>query len=211
MTHDKHTRLIRRFARRTDGMAAIETAFVLPIFFGLTFATMEASWLFLRTSIIEQSVAASGRRVLTGLAPASQEVQGTPDEEAERDGIQDLGRDEFFAELCARVRSFGDCDERLSVEVKAFNTLQELVADQTQMTCPNDTGYKFNKMPYDPGSRNSYTLVRACFVVDAFTPGIGLDLRQNQDGTKSIIATHVRRNEPYKTSGGTGGSRGGNG
>lgn len=191
--------LFRRFARRSDGVAAIETALVLPIFFGLVFATMEASWLFFKTSIVEQAVAASGRAVLTGLAPDSQEVQGTPQDEADENGVQDLGRDEFYADLCQRVRAFGECRERLSVEVKAYNTLEELVADQTEITCPNAPGYRFNKVPYDPGTRNSYTLVRACFLVDAFTPGLGLDLRQNPDGTKSIIATHVRRNEPYRT------------
>ena len=194
--------LLARFARRTDGATAVETIFILPIFLAMVFSTIEVGWVFFRTAMVEQAVMDSGRKILTGKAPPSQKVQPEDDADLtllESEGIQDLGRDEFFWDMCERVQFFGDCLNKLAIEVLAFPTLEALLDDQTTVTCPNEPGYKFNKMPYDPGSRNSYTVVRACFIVDVYTPGIGLDLRQNPDGTRSLIAVQVRRNEPYKT------------
>lgn len=195
--------ILDRFARRTDGATAVETIFILPIFFAMVFSTIEVGWVFFRTAMVEQAIADSGRKVLTGQAPPSQKVQqdeeGNPLDLLDEDEGRDLGRDEFFWDLCERVQFFGDCLERLSVEVLAFPTMEALLEDQSVITCPNEPGFKFNQMPYDPGSRNSYTIVRACFVVDVYTPGIGIDLRSNPDGTKSLIAIQVRRNEPYKS------------
>lgn len=199
----RRTGLLRRFARRADGATAVETIFILPIFLAMVFSTIEVGWVFFRTAMVEQAVMDSGRKVLTGKAPPSQKIlvdeDGNPLTEQEAKDAQDLGRDEFFWDLCERVQFFGDCLDKLAIEVLAFPTMQALLDDQTKITCPNEPGYKFNKMPYDPGSRNSYTVVRACFVVDVYTPGIGLDLRSNPDGTKSLIAVQVRRNEPYKS------------
>lgn len=182
--------LLRRFGRRTDGVTAIETAFILPIFLGLVGSTFEVGWVFFRTATVEAVASDAARMVMTGRAPQAGAIQGASCA---------TGSDCFYERICDRVEVFGDCDDHLSVEVRSFETMTEAVAYTTAATCPNSAGYDRSQMEYDPGDRNSYAMVRICFTAKTFNPLIkgGVDLADNEDGTKAIIAVQVRRNEPF--------------
>lgn len=182
-------RTLRRFVRRTDGATAIEAIFIIPLFFAMVFSTFEVGTVFYRTSMVELTATDMTRLVLTGRAPKPGAAGGTASCSA--------GRECFFDAVCERVSTFGNCDAKLSVEVQSFDTIQEVLDDTTLMTCPNQTGYDPALMDYDPGDRNTYTRVRICYLLDVINPALGLSLQDNTDGTKSVIAVQIRRNEPF--------------
>ena len=178
------------FLRRTEGSVAIEAAFIVPIFLALMFSLFEAGWYFYKNALVENAVANSARLVMTGRAPEPGTLGGN--------GTTCLtGKECFYEIVCDSVAMIDGCPGRLSVEVKAYDDIGSLIADGAVMTCPNAPGFKASDMAYDPGSRYDYVLVRICYLVDTINPGLGLSLSGNADGTRSLVSTHVRRNEPY--------------
>lgn len=177
-----------RFRRETDGATAIEAVFIIPIFFALVFSTFEVGYVFFRTAVVETVASDAARMVVTGRAPRAGPIAGA---------ACASGSECFYNTICGRVEVFGDCDEHLSVEVRSFETMAEASAYTAAAICPNTTGYDRTEMEYDPGDRNSYAMVRICFTARSFNPAVGINLAHNDDGTKSLVAVQIRRNEPY--------------
>lgn len=180
--------LLRAFRRRTDGSTAVEAVFIIPIFLALVLSTFEVGWVFLRTSIVETTASDAARLVMTGRAPRAGATAST---------TCASGSDCFYQQICDRLELFGQCDEHLSVEVRSFSTVTEAANYTTATTCPNAPGYDRAGVEYNPGNRNSYSLVRICFLAPTFNPLLGISLADNADGTKAIIAVQLRRNEPF--------------
>lgn len=186
-------KLISLFRKKTDGSTAIETAMVAPVFFALTFSTFEVGHVFFKQSIIEEAAYAAARQVRVGQAVAADYVN----EDASGDECS-TGRECFYDDVCERVEIFGDCSKYLSIEVRQFASFEEVVAAADEgMKCPNNPGYVFDAQPYEPGRRNEVIRVRICYLIRTFNPAIGLNLANNEDGTRSIIAIAIHRNEPY--------------
>ena len=183
-------RTLRRFLRRPDGSVAVESIFVIPVFFTMVCSLIEIGAVFYRTSMIDLAANDMARVVLTGQAPA----KGVAGAIA---GVCDAGNECFFDQVCERVSVFGDCDEKLSVEVASFDTIGELVSYTSTLECPNAPGYTQAGQPYDPGDRLTYTYVRVCFLIDILNPIVGASFATNPDGTRSIVSVAIRRNEPY--------------
>src|SRR5438105_324243 len=59
-------RRLRRLARSTAGLTAVETALVMPPFILLTFGLIETAMLFFVATTLEGQVAAAGRQIRTG-------------------------------------------------------------------------------------------------------------------------------------------------
>ena len=183
-------RSLGSFARSRRGAAAIETAFIAPVFFALVFSVCEAGWFFFRSSMVDQAVLTASRTVMTGSAPK-------PGEAGAEENVCTLGETCFYDQICEKVEMFGECAKQLSVEVRAFDSMAALTAATDAMTCPNAPGYKAVDMSYEPGDRYDYVRVRVCFLMKTLNPALGLSLAQNPDGTRSLVTMQVRRNEPY--------------
>ena len=181
-------RHLRALARRTDGATAIEAAMIMPLFFGMVFSTFEIGFFFYRTATIEAVATDAARLVITGRAPQAGTVEG-------RDCA--TGSACFYDTICERVDTFGDCQTQLTVEVRSFETMVEAAAYDVAATCANAAGYEKAAMEYDPGDRNAYAMVRICFNVKSFNPMLGLNMAKNDDGTRSVVAVQIRRNEPF--------------
>ena len=185
---------LSRFQRNTDGVAAIEAAFIVPIFFALVFSTFEVGWVFFRTASIETVAVDAARMVMTGRAPQVGPVTGADCK---------TGSECFYDRICDQVKMFGDCDDHLSVEVRSFESMSEVAGYAADVTCANAPTYDRSAMEYDPGDRNSYSMVRICFTAKTFNPTLGVNMAHNDDGTHSIVAIQVRRNEPFLSNGQT--------
>ena len=61
-------RCLRRFARRQDGAAAVEFAFIAVPFLALLFAILETALVFFAGQSLESAVADTGRLIMTGQA-----------------------------------------------------------------------------------------------------------------------------------------------
>ncbi|MBB4660069.1 TadE/TadG family type IV pilus assembly protein [Parvularcula dongshanensis] len=181
-------RVLKNFARKTDGVTAIESVFIIPVFFALVFSTFEVGYVFFTTAMVEQSTSINARRVKVGRAfkPGLQ-YNAEP-------GECQTGMECFFDSICSGLIITSNCDN-LAVEVRRFDSFADIPNDE--MNCRDDEGFKFDEQLYEPGDKNDIIRVRVCYNLQTVNPTVGLNLAQNDDGTRSIIAVQIMRNEPF--------------
>lgn len=94
---------LRRWRRDRRGSAAIEFAFIAPMFFGLLFAIFEVALTFFAGQVLENGLQQSARKMFTHQAADSGMTQA-----------------DFIADLCGRVSVLMDCSKlRVNVSVTA--------------------------------------------------------------------------------------------
>ena len=166
------------------GAAAVEFAFIAPMFFALTFSILEAGWYFFVNSAVEQANANAARLIRTGQAQNST-----------------MSKDAFFAEICDVVKTFGSCDEKLTIDVSSYSDFAALAADLSAPVCrdrddPTIEGAQFDSSDY--GAQRQIVRVRVCFLYKPITPGLGLNLRKTAHGERQLISVSIFRNEPFE-------------
>ena len=182
------TRRLKGLAREDDGAAAIEFAMLAPIFFAMIFSIFEGALFFYRTTVVDEALDRASRKIKT-----LQQIQAVDPDAPDACTVE---KDCFFDEVCKVVQYFGDCETKLSVEVQEFDRWEDLNSEaaQEQITCANESGYSYEDMRYDPGTQASIIRVRACYIINTVTPGIGLKLSQS-NGEIALISTYIFRNE----------------
>lgn len=106
-----HVRLraaLRRWRRDRRGSAAVEFAFIAPMFFGLLFAIFEIILTFLAGTVLENGLQQSARLMYTHQAADSGMTQ-----------------QQFVADLCSHVSVLMDCSQ-LRVNVSVFTPGQTI-------------------------------------------------------------------------------------
>ncbi|MEL7487828.1 MAG: hypothetical protein AAGJ87_11505, partial [Pseudomonadota bacterium] len=106
----------------------------------------------------------------------------------------------FYDEICNVVGIFGDCDERLTVDVDRFNNFAELAADASNVQCrdsadPTVEGAQFTNADF--GARRDIVRIRVCFLHRPVNPALGLNLSRNGDGFRELVSVSIFRNEPF--------------
>jgi Flp pilus assembly protein TadG len=170
----------RRFAKCRSGSSAVEFALVAPIFLALTFSIIEAGYFFFVSSAVEAANAKAARLIRTGQAQAGS-----------------ISREAFFEEICDTVELFGDCNERLTVDVARFATFAALAADIAAPVCRDADTDAVDAIPYQTGGAREIVRVRVCYLHKSFNPGLGLNLDRAADGRVKMFSTSIFRNEPY--------------
>lgn len=173
-------RLRSGFARCRSGSSAVEFALVAPLFIALTFSILEAGYFFFVESAVEAANAKAARLIRTGQAQTNA-----------------ISRDAFFDEICDVVELFGDCNERLTVDVAKFASFAELAADVAAPVCRDADPDDVDDIPYDAGGAREIVRVRVCYMHKSFNPGLGLNLQKAADGSVKMFSTSIFRNEPY--------------
>jgi len=174
--------LKRRFARCRSGSSAVEFALVAPLFIALTFSIIEAGYFFFAESAVEAANAKAARLIRTGQAQTNA-----------------ISRDAFFEEICDVVELFGDCNERLTVDVARFASFAELAADVAEPVCRDADPDAVDDIPYEAGGARDIVRVRVCYMHKSFNPGLGLNLQKAADGSVKMFSTSIFRNEPYES------------
>lgn len=169
--------------RDTRGSTAVEFAIVAPLLLALIFSVIEAGWYFFVTSSVHQANANAARLIRTGQAQAN-----------------DMSADAFFDEVCRVVNSFGDCNEKLTIDVARFDNFAALSDDMSNPVCrnrddPSIAGAQFSKADY--GAQRDIIRVRICFLYKPLNPALGLNLAQTEHGERKIISVSIFRNEPF--------------
>lgn len=170
----------RRFINNDRGATVVEFAIVAPLFIALTFSILEAGFYFFSTGAVDAANAKAARLIRTGQAGSGQQAQRA-----------------FFDEVCNVVRFIGDCRERLTVEVTNFSSFAELAASASDPVCRDARPADVNRIPFEPGAQREIVRVRVCFLYRGFSPGIGLNLENAEDGSQKIVSTTIFRNEPF--------------
>lgn len=162
------------------GSSAVEFALIAPLFFALTFSVIESGYFFFIDSAVNAANAKAARLIRTGQAQAGS-----------------ISRDAFFGEICDVVRLFGDCAERLTVDVARYSTFSELAADVAAPVCRDAEQDAIDAIPYETGAARDIVRVRVCYLHKSFNPGLGLNLERATGGAVKIFSTTIFRNEPY--------------
>ena len=167
------------------GAAAVEFAIVSPLFLFLMFSLFEVGWFFFANSIVDASVADAGRLVKTGQI---QRLNGDDEEKFEA----------LYDQVCNVLQTFGDCDDRLTVEVQTYTSFADLAADSGAATCADAPPDQLDLIPFSPGGELEIVRVRVCFIYTTVNPVVGINLSEDGTNKRRLISTMIFRNEPYE-------------
>jgi Flp pilus assembly protein TadG len=174
-------RVARRFARRQDGAAAVEFAFVAAPFLALTFAILETALVFFAGQTLESAVSDAGRLIMTG--------------QAQNAGFSQA---DFKTQVCARLAGgLFDCTNGIYVNVKTYTSFNAV-----NTTAPVNNGqFDTTKMNYSPGGPGCIVAVSIFYQWPIYVTLFGNDLSNINGGKRLLEATSVFRNEPYGPTG----------
>jgi len=177
----KRSSLIR-LGRNKNGAAAVEFAIVVPVFLIIMFSTFEVGWFYFVNASVDAATIGIAREIRTG------QIKG--------DTSFDV--DEFFEEeVCPKLQFFGECDARLTAEVRVFDTFAELASNNDDMICRDDDPENVDDIVVDPGGEKDIVRIRLCLIYDTLNPAIGVNLA-NESGQRRIMSTYIIKNEPYE-------------
>ncbi len=174
----------RGFIKNRKGAAAVEFALIAPIFFALMFSVVEAGWYYFVNSAVQQANNNAARLIRTGQA---------------QDGIT---KEAFFDEICDVVDTFGDCEEKLTIDISRYADFATLASDLSEPVCrdkddPTIEGAQFDSSDY--GSERQIVRVRVCYLYKPVNPALGLNLKKTKHGDRKIISVSIFRNEPFES------------
>jgi len=189
-------------ARSERGNAAIEFAFVAPVFFALMLSILQIGVLTFGQFALQNSVTEAARLIRTGQA-ASIDPKNTASCVGSST-LTDYGTTQkwFDGQVCCNVTPLLDCS-KLQIVVKKTNNFASGVGAYV------DSGDPTNPDPsnYDPGDVCDVVLVRATYPWTVWFPGLASLLNQNwsiADGgsgsVHTLVGTAAFRNEPYNFS-----------
>lgn len=175
----------RGFGQDSRGSTAVEFAIVAPVFLMVMFSIFEVGWFFFANSVVDATVGDAARRIKTGQVQKSF-------------GDMDDKYDDMFADICKVLDTFGDCDDRLTIEVDTFDSFTTLAADNTPATCADAPPDDLAAIPFNPGDELQIVRVRICYLYRTLNPAIGLNLAEPGTNKRRLISTAIFRNEPYE-------------
>ncbi|MCI5043833.1 MAG: pilus assembly protein [Aquisalinus sp.] len=166
------------FVRKEDGSVAVEFALVAPIFLATVFTLLELGIFYMTTASVDAASQQAARLVRTGQAGG-------------------FDRAAFVDEVCAKLRSLGDCQNSITVETKRYNSFATLASDSSAPTCRDADQEAVDGLAYETGSALEIVRVRLCFLYKPFSPAVGMQLQKNSIGQVRVISESIVRNEPF--------------
>jgi Flp pilus assembly protein TadG len=166
-----------RFARETEGAAAVEFALVAAPFLALLFAIMETAFVFVAGQSHEYAVAQAGRLIMTGQADAAGYNQTT-----------------FKTAVCGKVVALFDCQNKLNVSVQNYSDFSSASTTPPYQNGQLDT----SKMVYQPGNPGDVVVVSFYYQWPIYVSLLSNNLSNQTGKNRLLVATSVFRNEPYK-------------
>ena len=183
--------MVKRFRKRCSnqgkrGAAAAEFAMIATPFVFMVFGIFETMMIYFVQTTLEAAISEEARKIRTGQAQSL---------------AAPITKEQFKANVCARMMGLGDCSTRLFVQVQnqpTSGTLPTPWADGT--LTPGSAADE----PYEPTAANAIVVVRGYYVWPLVTPGISNAMKNFADsgGTlgnynRIIAATSAFRNEPF--------------
>lgn len=168
------------------GIAAVEFAMIAGPFFFLIFGLLEVCAIFIMTTVLEHGLNEASRSIRTGQAQDA-----------------GFGAVAFKNAVCAELFDLLDCEGNLTLDVKTFSDF-----NSTENPSPIDAAGDFspNGFEFSPGGANEIVVVRAFYEWDLFTPVMSAPLANLNGGKRLLQSTIAFRNEPFGSSGGSGGT-----
>ncbi len=175
-------RSVRRFARRQEGAAAVEFAFIAAPFLALMFAILETGLVFFAGQTLENAVSDSARLIMTGQAQTA-----------------GWSQDDYKTQVCQTFLSVGlfDCANGVYINVKTYTSFAAV-----NNSAPVTNGvFDTTKMNYSPGGPGCIVVVTFYYQWPIYVTYFGDNLTNLNGGNRLLVATSVFRNEPYGAAG----------
>ena len=171
-------RSLRRFRRNQCGSAAVEFAFIAPMFFALIFAIIESALVFFAGQVLETGTQDSARLMMTHQAQDSAMTQA-----------------QFKQDLCNRVAVLFAC-ANVYVDVKTYTSFSTVT-----ITDPIDGSGNFvNNFTYQSSNPGDTVVVRAFYQWPLFVTKLGYNIANIGRGSTSpyrlLAATAAFQVEP---------------
>ena len=178
----ENRRSLRGLAKDTEGVSAVEFAFVAGPFFFILIGIMEICMIFLVATILDYGAREAARDIRTGILQASTAV--VADQQTA-----------FEAKICKRMLNMFSCDTALSVNVRTapsgFPSAQDVVPRN------GDGSLDTTSFGFDAGGRDSIVVVNVYFEWGLITPLISQPMANLPDNKRLLISSQAFRNEPF--------------
>jgi Flp pilus assembly protein TadG len=189
-------RLLRRFARNSDGVTAVEFAMVSVPFLGLLFAIFETALVFFTQQGLEAATADAARVIMTGQTVTGTTVSGTALNSSAAFRSQVMCN----ATIVKSLPSFINCNN-LIIDVRNQSTFASV--DLSKTFDPNTTVFQ-------TGGANCVVVMRIIYPMPVYlsfltATGVSHAGQTNYGGgwKHMLMATQVFRNEPFGNSSAT--------
>ena len=170
--------LLRRFAHRRDGMAAVELGLIGPVFFAMIFAIIDVGGLLAQSMLLDRAVDKAVRTVRV------------------RGGLTTISQTQFRDSVCSGMMLYATgCADRLTVEMSVIKSTANFPSSSVPCVTKDVPQPTVN---FNTGARSDMVFVRACYLVDPLVPilGSGLGLPRNDSGGFNVVTTSGFVNEP---------------
>jgi Flp pilus assembly protein TadG len=174
--HVRRLCFLGRLARARKGATAIEFALIATPFFLLLLALFETAMVFFSSINVEYAVNDVGRLIRTG------QVQ-----------TGNITEDQFRQEVCNRLATIVNCDDRLEIDVRVFSNFDSV----DHSSALDEDGNLKTDFQFSPGNAGDIVLVRVFYVWNLITPHLGQSLSNMSGNARLLSASTVFRNEPF--------------
>jgi len=170
-------RSLRRFRRNQRGSAAVEFAFIAPMFFGLIFAIIESALVFFAQQVLETGTQDAARLMMTHQAQDSGMTQA-----------------QFQQNLCDRVSVLMGC-AGVYVDVKTYSSFSTVTISDPISNCTF-----VNNFTYQSSNPGDTVVVRAFYQWPLFVTRLGFNITNIGCGSSTpyrlLAATAAFQVEP---------------
>jgi Flp pilus assembly protein TadG len=166
--------------RSRSGSAAIEFAFVAPVFFLFLMGTMETGLIYLGDFVLQNATADAARQIRTGQVATGSMTQA-----------------QFRTLICNEISPLLACDTNLQIDVQTYTNF-----GSAAITNPITSGGALDPSlnHWTPGGVCDVVLVRAFYTWRVATPLLTPFLVNVNSSQHLLTAAVAFRNEPYNTS-----------
>ena len=168
-------RRLRRFFGRDNGSVGMEFAFVVMPFLLLLMGVIEVGLAMFVSTQLQGATAEAARQIRTGNIQAGEDPE---------DAFRDL--------LCDGLVAAVACDERLVMDVRAYDSFGEVVFPSFY-----DAGGQAEGNEFSAGGAGQTVLVRVAYNWTIVTPFLATFLANDGDDGRIMNAATVFRNEPF--------------
>jgi Flp pilus assembly protein TadG len=175
--------LLKRFRKSEKGVTAIEFAMVAGPFLYLLGFIFETGLMLFSEYVIENGVAQASRMIRTG------QVQN-----------QGLTQAQFKTLVCGNLASFLNCQSKLYVDVRQFNTFNAIALPQPIVNGMLNPAVSTGAQ-YQPPQPRCVAVVRVYYEWPLFMPIISQALANVGDKKRLLTAGAAFRAEPFGSAG----------
>jgi Flp pilus assembly protein TadG len=166
------------FATDVRAAAAVEFALVAAPLIALILASLQIAIIFFFDQTLQTASQSAARQLMTGVA---QNASYTPAQ--------------FKAAVCANAPSPFQCGN-VMVDVQSGNSFSNI--DTAPITLTYDShGVVSNTWSYSPGNPGDIVIVRVMYNWPVIGGPLALNLANQPNGNRLLMATVVFKNEPY--------------